>query len=37
MIVLWNTTYMDAVLAQLRSKGYPVFPEDESQAVAIRP
>ena len=29
MIVLWNTLYMDAVLAQLRSEGYPVRPEDE--------
>ena len=24
MIVLWNTLYMDAVLAELRSEGYPV-------------
>ena len=29
MIVLWNTLYMDAVLTQLRSEGYPVRPEDE--------
>ena len=31
MIVLWNTLYMDAVLAQLRSEGYPVKPEDEAR------
>lgn len=31
MIVLWNTLYMDAVLAQLRSAGYPVRPEDEAR------
>lgn len=31
MIVLWNTLYMDAVLTQLRSEGYPVRPEDESR------
>ena len=31
MIVLWNTLYMDAVLAQLRSEGYPVRPEDEAR------
>jgi TnpA family transposase len=31
MIVLWNTLYMDAVLAQLRSEGYPVLPEDEAR------
>jgi hypothetical protein len=24
MIVLWNTIYMEAVLNQLRSEGYPV-------------
>ncbi|CEI18252.1 transposase (fragment) [Xanthomonas citri pv. citri] len=30
MIVLWNTLYMDAVLTQLRSEGYPVKPEDEA-------
>lgn len=29
MIVLWNTLYMDAVLARLRREGYPVRPEDE--------
>ena len=31
MIVLWNTLYMDAVLAQLRSEGYRVKPEDEAR------
>jgi TnpA family transposase len=31
MIVLWNTLYMDAVLVQLRSEGYPVRPEDEAR------
>ena len=31
MIVLWNTLYMDAVLAQLRSEAYPVRPEDEAR------
>lgn len=31
MIVLWNTLYMDAVLAQLRSEGCPVRPEDEAR------
>lgn len=31
MIVLWNTLYMDAVLDQLRSEGYPVRPEDEAR------
>ena len=31
MIVLWNTLYMDAVLAQLRHEGYPVRPEDEAR------
>jgi len=31
MIVLWNTLYMDAVLAQLRSECYPVRPEDEAR------
>ncbi|MEN9195762.1 Tn3-like element ISXc4 family transposase (plasmid) [Xanthomonas euvesicatoria] len=31
MIVLWNTLYMDAVLTQLRSEGYPVKPEDEAR------
>ncbi|AKK24593.1 hypothetical protein MB84_27450 (plasmid) [Pandoraea oxalativorans] len=31
MIVLWNTLYMDAVLAQLRSEGYPVPPQDEAR------
>lgn len=31
MIVLWNTLYMDAVLTQLRSEGYPVRPEDEAR------
>jgi hypothetical protein len=29
MIVLWNTLYMDAVLAQLRHEGYPVRSEEE--------
>lgn len=29
MIVLWNTLYMDAVLAQLRLEGHPVRQEDE--------
>ena len=27
-IVLWNTIYMDAALAQLRKEGYPVRDED---------
>lgn len=31
MIVLWNTLYMDAVLAQLRSEDYPVRPEEEAR------
>ena len=31
MVVLWNTLYMDAVLTQLRSEGYPVRPEDEAR------
>lgn len=31
MIVLWNTLYIDAVLAQLRREGYPVLPEDETR------
>jgi TnpA family transposase len=31
MIVLWNTLYMDAVLAQLRSEGCPVRLEDEAR------
>lgn len=31
IIVLWNTLYMDAVLTQLRGKGYPVQPEDEAR------
>ncbi len=31
MIMLWNTLYVDAVLAQLRSDGYPVRPEDEAR------
>lgn len=31
MIVLWNTLYMDAVLTQLRSEGYPVKLEDEAR------
>lgn len=31
MIVLWNTLYMDAVLTQLRSEGYPVKREDEAR------
>jgi hypothetical protein len=28
MIVLWNTLYMEAALAQLREEGYPVSDED---------
>ena len=28
VIVLWNTIYMDAVIDQLRSEGYPLKPED---------
>jgi hypothetical protein len=28
IIVLWNTIYMDAALAQLRKQGYPVRDED---------
>lgn len=28
IIVLWNTIYMDAALAQLRQEGYPVRDED---------
>mgnify|MGYP001233711529 CR=1 FL=1 len=28
IIVLWNTIYIDAVLAQLRQEGYPVRDED---------
>lgn len=28
IIVLWNTIYMDAVLEQLRTEGYPILPED---------
>ncbi|MEP9564558.1 Tn3-like element ISXc4 family transposase [Xanthomonas perforans] len=35
MIVLWNTLYMDAVLAQLRSEGYPIRPEDEARLSAF--
>lgn len=35
MIVLWNTRYMDAVLAQLRNEGYPVRPEDEARLSAF--
>ena len=31
MIVLWNTLYMDAVLTQLRSEGYPVWSEDAAR------
>lgn len=31
MIVLWNTLYMDAVLTQLRSEGYPVRSEDAAR------
>ncbi|KCU94894.1 Tn5045 transposase, partial (plasmid) [Pseudomonas syringae pv. actinidiae ICMP 9617] len=31
MIVLWNTVYMDAVLMQLRSEGYPIRPDDEAR------
>lgn len=31
MIVLWNTLYMHAVLAQLRNEGYPVQSEDEAR------
>jgi hypothetical protein len=28
IIVLWNTIYIDAALAQLRNEGYPVIDED---------
>ena len=28
VIVLWNTIYMDAVVAQLRKEGFPVHDED---------
>ena len=28
VILLWNTIYMDAVIEQLRSEGYPLNPED---------
>src|SRR5689334_15881931 len=28
VIVLWNTIYIDAVIEQLRSQGYPLKPED---------
>jgi len=28
VIVLWNTTYMDAALNQLRAEGFDVRPED---------
>lgn len=28
IIVLWNTTYMDAALAQLRKEGFPIRDED---------
>ena len=28
VIVLWNTLYMDATLAQLRQEGFPVRDED---------
>lgn len=31
MIVLWNTLYLDAVLAQLRREGFPVRVEDEAR------
>jgi TnpA family transposase len=31
MIVLWNTLYMDAVLAQLRAEGFKVLPDDEAR------
>lgn len=31
MIVLWNTLYMDAVVAQLRNEGYEVLREDEAR------
>jgi len=31
MIVLWNTLYMNAVLAQLRSEAFLVRPEDEAR------
>ena len=28
IIVLWNTIYIDAALAQMRKEGYPVLDED---------
>lgn len=28
MVVLWNTVYLDAIVKQLRSQGYPVRDED---------
>ena len=31
MIVLWNTLYTDAILAQLRSEGHAVAPQDEER------
>ncbi len=31
IIVLWNTIYMDAVLAQLHKEGYPVKDEDAAR------
>lgn len=36
MIVLWNTLYMDAVLAQLRSEGYPGAARGRGSLVAVR-
>ena len=35
MIVLRNTLYMDAVLNQLRTEGYPVRPQDEARLSAF--
>src|SRR6266511_1750057 len=31
IIVLWNTLYMDRILADLRTRGYDVRPEDEAR------
>ena len=31
MIVLWNTIYMEAILKQLRTDGYPVTDEDAAR------
>jgi TnpA family transposase len=35
MIVLWNTIYMDAALAQLRAEGFPVRDEDVARLTPL--